>query len=91
VSENVGYNTSVSANVGYIWRTYPNTDRSDDTLQANVNVTHHFNKYWSAGISYQYQNNKTNGSLNDPYESSFNQNYHDFSRNVINVFVTNVF
>jgi len=91
VSENVGYDTTISGNAGYTWRTYPNTDRSDDTFLSDVNLTHHFNKYWSAGMSYQYQNNKTHGSLSQQYIGAFGHNYHDFSRNVINVFVTNVF
>jgi hypothetical protein len=92
VSENVGYDTSIGANISYIWRTYPNTDREDDTFQGNINVTHHFNKYWSVGASYQYQDNTSKGFLPPQYQVGINPlNDHDFSRNLINIFVTNQF
>lgn len=89
LTEKIGYQTDANASIGYTWRTYPHNAYKDDTLEINFGLTHHYNKYLSAGVSYQYQDNNSNGA--PAAGIIINGNPHDFSRHLVSLFVTTEF
>ncbi len=87
VTERIGLVTTAIATVSYHWVDYRGIDRKDRMLQASLSLNRPFNKYWSAGLSYQYQRNDdtSSGFQPGPYPGR------DYDRHVATLSIINTF
>ena len=92
VEENIGIATTVNASLSYNWRKYRGFDRDDRTLNATLSANYQLTRYWSAGASYMYQDNESEGRdiivTQNPFYRARPASY---ERHVVSVYVRNVF
>jgi hypothetical protein len=91
VTQSVGLATSIGVNLAYYWRDFRGVDRSDETLDASLNIGYKFSRNWSAGAAYSYQNNRTDGEDMMVNPAYFRMRPNDYERHLVSVYVTNVF
>ena len=56
-NQQIGRSTHLAGNVGYTWSSFRGVDRTDNVLDAGLNLSRGFNKYLSASLGYTYQDN----------------------------------
>ncbi|WP_342750684.1 outer membrane beta-barrel protein [Termitidicoccus mucosus] len=87
VTESIGLATTAIGTVSYNWIDYRGINRKDQMLQVHLSINRPFNKYWSAGLSYQYQHNNDDSSGFQPGRY-FGR---DYDRHVVTLSITNIF
>lgn len=90
VTEEIGYATHVTGQLGYTWRSFRGVERRDETLDASLSAVRTLSRTWTTGVSYTYQDNSSNIDTVAP-SGPFRSPVFDYQRHVISVFVSNVF